>query len=95
MTTKHKKTYYHSSSNRRLLPSVTGKIETLAQFLAMRFAKRSCWRPCYSNKVYYKNYNIGESSLENFCFNFFHGDCFLKYTSSANKQVSISFSKIS
>ena len=25
--------------------SITGKIETKARFLAMRFASRSCWRP--------------------------------------------------
>ena len=50
-----------------------GKFETEAQILAMRLAKRGCWRPCYSRKVllfrsvlttfnFYEKYEVNSNS---------------------------------
>ena len=49
---KKEKTFLRSKSNISLQLILQGKIETEARFLAMRLAKRGCWRPCYSDKCF-------------------------------------------
>ena len=49
---KTEKTFFRGKSTISPWLIVQGNFETKAQSLAMRLAKRGCWRPCYSEKCF-------------------------------------------
>ena len=53
---KTEKTFFRGKSNISFQLILLGKIETKAQILAMRLAKRGCWRPCYNDKCFFLFY---------------------------------------